>query len=395
MIRPPTLTLAGLLLVTAVGTAMPQASPSSTTPKPSDPGQAAPAVPIIVGTPATLDELLGRIASPDFVLLRGDRYREFLKAQEKEPAVAAEPIVESVAIRGRVDRLAADLEVEFRVSSTSAGLRWVPLRLDGLVLATAREGTKVVPLRPGPSGGWEAEVRGAGEHTLRLTFAARVAAVGEDRRLEFALPIAGTNTLSLTLAGDPVEASVGPGESVLMEKAAGQSAVRIDAALRPRARLELRWRVPTEQSGALPPLLTALGDVAVDVTADAIRTRSRWSVTSTRGAASSLTFATNDADEDLVEVDLDGRALPQQGRDGGSPTVTVPLPEPLRPGGTTRVVTLVTRRKIAATPLKKVALVGAGPAEATIVGGAVAVTRSGPIWVEGDAVRGLQRIDPA
>src|SRR5205807_10762 len=105
--------LAGLLLATAVGTAMPQAS---TTTKPSDPGPVAPAVPIIVGTPATLDELLGRINSPDFVLLRGDRYREFLKAQEKDPAVAAEPIVESVAIRGRVDRLAADLEVDFRVS---------------------------------------------------------------------------------------------------------------------------------------------------------------------------------------------------------------------------------------------------------------------------------------
>lgn len=355
----------------------------------------APAVPIIVGTPSTLDELLGRIASPDFVLLRGDRYREFLKTQEKAPVNAPEPIVESVAIRGRIDRLSADLDVEFRVASTSAAPRWVPLRLDGLVLTSAREGTKVVPLRAGPTGGWEAEVRGAGEHSLRLAFATRVVAQGEERRLEFSLPTAGTNTLSLTLAGDPVEASVGPGESILIEKAAGQNSVRIEAALRPRARLEMRWRVPTEQSGVLPPLLTALGDVAVDVTADAIRTRSRWSVTSTRGAAPSLIFAYNDEDEDLVEVDLDGRALPQQGRDGGSPTVTIPLADPLRPGGPTRVVTLVTRRRIGAASSAKVPVRGAVPGDAAIVGGAVAVTRSGPIWVEGDAVRGLQRIDPA
>ncbi len=295
----------------AVGTAMPQASPSST-PKPSEPGPVAPAVPIIVGTPATLDELLGRLTSPDFVLLRGERYREFLKAQEKDPATvpAPEPIVESVAIRGRVDRLSADLEVEFRVASTSAAPRWVPLRLDGLVLTSAREGTKVVPLKAGSSGGWEAEVRGAGEHVLRLAFATRVVALGEERRLEFPLPIAGSNTLGLTLAGDPVEASVGPGESVLIEKAAGQNSVRIDAALRPRARLELRWRIPTERPGVLPPLLSASGDVAVDVTAEAIRTRSRWSVSSTRGAAPSLTFSYNDEEEDLVEVDLDGRAPP-------------------------------------------------------------------------------------
>ena len=135
----------------------------------------------------------------------------------------------------------------------------MPLRLDGLVLATAREGTRVVPLRPGSSGGWEAEVRGVGEHTLRLAFAARVAAVGEERRLEFALPIAGTNTLSLTLAGDPVEASVGPGESVLIEKAAGQNSVRIDAALRPRARLELRFARPDRAIGAAAPAADGAG----------------------------------------------------------------------------------------------------------------------------------------
>ncbi len=391
LIRPPTPAIAGLFLFLAVGTAAPQEPAVS---KPSEPRPTEPAVPILVGPTASLDELLGRLKMPDFVLLRGERYRELLKALDKEPARADEPIVEGVTIRGRVDRLSAEVEVEFRVASTSPAARWVPIRLDGLVLTSATDGEKTVPLRAGGTSGWEAEVRGAGEHAIRVGFAARVAAVGEERRLDFAIPVAATNTLRLTLAGEAADVSVGPGEPVAIG-GAGVEGVRIDAALRPRARVELRWRVPTERAGTLPPLLTAQGDVAVDVTADAIRTRSRWSVTSARGAASALTIA-YDAEEELVELDLDGRPVAIEGDPlGDDSTVTIPLSEPLRPGGPARSMTVVTRRRISSTPSARVAIRGAVPGGATILGGALAVSQAGPIWVEGEGARGLQRIDPA
>lgn len=386
MIRPSTTVIAGLLALLTSPAARPQ------TPDGPKPPEAA--VPIVVGAPATLDELIGKLADPDFVLLRGERYRELLRAMEKGASPApAEPIVEEVAIRGRADRPAAELEIEFRVASATAGPKWVPIRLDGLVLTAATEGDRVVPLRAGAGGGWEAEVRGTGEHTLRVGASARVVAGGEERRLELAVPIAASTTLALVVAGDSAEASIGPSEPAALVRPAGLEGVRIVAALRPRAQVDVRWRVPAEQSGPLPPLVTAQGDIAVEVAPDAIQTRARWSFTSARGAAPSLALAC-DADEEPVELHLDGRPLPIESPAGGARRVlTIPLPEPLRPGGPARSVILITRRKTGAA--SRVSVRGPAPVDATILGGALAVSQSGPIWIEGEAAPGLQRIDPA
>ena len=147
---------------------------SAAPPKPTDTPPPAAPVPLILEAPATLDGLLDRLRSPDFVLLRGDHYRDLLKGRDGGPG-GGEPIVESVAIRGRVDRRTAELEVEFRVASPIGASAWVPLRLDGLVLTSASEAGRVVPVRTVANGGWEAEVRGAGLHLLRVAFAIRVA----------------------------------------------------------------------------------------------------------------------------------------------------------------------------------------------------------------------------
>ena len=242
-------------------------------------------MPIVVGNPATLDELIGRHQvhrlrpAPRRSLPRapqgpGERRGCRARSRSSNPSRSGAESIDSPPTS----------------RSNSASPRsprrpeWVPLRLDGQVLTSAREGTRVLPLRVGASGGWEAEVRGAGEHLLRLAFATRVVALGEDRRLDIPLPVAAANTLSLTLAGDPSRRPSGPASPVRIEKGPGRDSrpdrrrppppqpVRIAAGASRRSR-----------SGVLAPLLAASGEIAVDVTADAIRTRSRWSLTSARG----------------------------------------------------------------------------------------------------------------
>lgn len=387
MIGPSTPTIAAVLILAGAVAATGQPLLPS---KPSDPPST---VPLILDAPATLEGLLERLRSPDFVLLRGDRYRDLLKARGAEAGDA--PVVDSVAIRGRIDGRTAELEAEFRVTSRSAGPDWVAIRLDGIVLTSALEGGQAIPVRAVAGGAWEAEVHGVGQHILRVAFATRVHASVEERRLDVPIPLAGSNTLGLDILEGATEASLGGSESLEVIKRSGGSEARIDAVLKPRGRLDIRWKVTSEPGTSPPPLLGVQGDIAVDITTDAIRTRSRWSITSARGTATSLTLSF-DAAEDLLELDLDGRGITVEGRAHGSSTsVVIPLSEPLRPGGSGRSVTLVTRRKIDTRKSSRVTVRG-GSIEGSITGGgALSVSQSGPIWVESESGRGLQRIDPA
>ena len=351
-------------------------------------------MPIVVDSPGSLDALWERLKSPDFVLLSGDRYRELMRASAKG-AAKDEPIVEAVTVRGRIDRRTADLNVEFRISNPTSGAAWVPIRLDGTVLSSALEADRIVPLRNNPAGRWEAEVQGAGPHLLRVTLTTWIATNGDDRRLDLAIPPAGATRLQLTLADDPTQVVISPGESIIPIRESSREGARIEAALAPRSRLDLRWRVSAEQVGFQPPLLGVQGDVAVDVSPDTLRTRSRWSITAMRGTATSLTVSIDPLDE-LLEVDLDGRAVAvQAGAAGEARIVTIPLPEPFRPEAAAHSLTLSCRRKIEGEAGKAVMIRGSRFNDSTLQGGSLAISQSGPIWVEGDSTRGLQRIDPA
>ncbi|HEY2154620.1 MAG TPA: hypothetical protein VGH33_03255, partial [Isosphaeraceae bacterium] len=351
-------------------------------------------MPIILDAPGSLESLWERMRSPDFVLLRGDHYRELLKAGARDVA-KGQPIVEAVAIRGVVDRRTAELEIEFRIACPAEGAAWVPIRLDGLVLSSAIEEGRIVPLRSGAGGGWEAELRGPGRHDLRIALVCRVSANGDERRLDLPIPLAGSTTLGVVVRDDPAEMILGPGETVVPVKEPARQGVRVDAALRPRSRLEMRWRIAAEQGRDEPPLLGVQGDIAVDVAPDGVRTRTRWSVTALRGVTSSLSVAV-DPGEELLEVELDGRAVPIDAVAAkGSGGLKIPLAEPCRPGSPAHSLVVLSRRRIADGEAANVPIRAATIGDSSLQGGALGVSQNGPIWIEGIPVRGLQRTDPA
>ncbi len=351
-------------------------------------------IPIILNAPGSLEALWERVRSPDFVLLRGDHYRELLKAGSRD-LTKEQPIVEAVDIRGLVDRRTAELEVEFRIACSADRPAWVPIRLDGFVLSSALEGGRIVPLRSGTGGGWEAEVQGAGKHDLRVALVGRVAATGDERRFDLPLPLAGSTTLGILVRDDPTEITLAPGETLVPIKDPARSGVRVDAVLRPRSRLEMRWRIGDEQRRDVRPLLGAQGEIAVDVAPDAVRTRTRWSIAALRGATTTLSVKV-DPGEELLEVELDGRGVPVDVAEvKGSGRLQIPLGEPCRPGSPPQSLIVLSRRKIADGADADVPIRAATIADSVLQGGALGVSQTGSIWIEGKPIRGLQRTDPA
>jgi hypothetical protein len=392
LIGPFSPTIAHLLVLAAIGAATPQMPPS---PMPSGPpASSGNAVPIILNAPASLEALWERIRSPDFVLLRGDHYRELLKAAERDLA-KGQPIVEAVAIRGVIDGRTAELEIEFRVSCSADGPTWIPIRLDGLLLSSARETGRTVPLRSGAGGGWEAQVRGSGKHDLRVALACRVSAAGDERRLELPIPLAGSTTLGVRLRDDPAEMILGPGETLIAARGPERPGGRFEAALRPRSRLEMRWRIAAEQGSDLPPLLGVQGDVAVEVSPDAVRTRTRWSIASLRGVTSLLAVKVDPGDE-LLDVELDGRAVPLEvAAAKGTGCLRIPLTEALRPGSPPQTLMILSLRRIADRAEPNVPIHAATIADSSLQGGFLGVSQNGSISIEARPARGLQRADPA
>jgi len=353
-------------------------------------------IPIFLESPGSLDAFWKRLQSPDFVLIKGATYDAMRKAATPpSPVVDAEPIVASVVLGGEVTARVARLTLECRVNVAGPGPKWVPVGADGLVLGSAREAERSLAVRVGARGGWEVEVTGPGDHRVVLGVVAPVVENGEERRLVVAIPPAASTALALGIAEVPVDAALDSTEPLVPVAVAGSPGARIDATIRPRSRIDLTWRVAADPEKQQSPLLTSQGDVAVDVTPDAIRTRARWSIASARGTTRSLALTYNGAEE-LIELDLDGRPLPVQASiEGQRATVAIPLDVPLRPNGPSRAVGIATRRKISTGSAANIVLRGHDLANATSQSGALSVTQSGPIWVDGAAGRGLRRIDPA
>ena len=81
---------------------------------------------------------------------------------------------------------------------------------------------------------------------------------------------------------------------------------RMTAHLSPRSKLELSWN--NADSGAKQPLLTAQGEIAIDIDEEQMRTRSSWAIQCIRGASRTLEVKIDDGDV-VTELQLDDQAV--------------------------------------------------------------------------------------
>ena len=358
---------------------------------------------VIVDRAEDLESLRRRIDRPDFVILRGSSY-ETLKGQARDPSAPPSPlrgVIESVVVGGELLEDLADLNVEFGIGLSGESPAWVPVRLDGLIPTSAREGDEELPVRS-VAGSWQVKIRGEGAHRVRFATTARIAtslAGPQGRRLELTIPEAASTRVNLIVGANASDfATMGQGgfrEGLVLESIEGGQRHRLGASLTPRRKLDLSWRrTGDDASLAGPPLLNAQGEIAIDVERGTLRAKSSWDVRSERGTVRELELRIDPSDE-LIGLESDGRPVLGEGGSGGaSGLIRVPLAEPLRPGGVTRL-DVTTRRAFAPEMTARMTYRGVPFLNVVAQNGLIAVSqKGGDPWVGGTAGRGLRQIDP-
>ena len=364
----------------------------------SDPAATAKAeapIPIFLNAPTDLEAFWKTLARPDFVVLDGELYRKLRQAAEPlgPPASIQPAVVESLGVTGEVAGNWARLGVDFRVMLESDGPAWVPIHLDGLTLSGARDGTVEVATRITEGRGWQVELKGKGEHVVRIDLLAPVRSTVDGRKLDLAVPPVASTRIELVVPQTVLDASIGSNEQVAIGPLEGGLGAKLSARLSPRSRIELAWRERADPSVKLPTLLSAQGEIAIEIERGSIRTRSSWVIGSIRGASDELTLRLDSAEE-LLDIEVDNRPVQVETRRvGGRSIVSIPFSEPLRPNSTKNLL-LNTRRPIASSGIARVSLQGYSFDQAKVQTGVIAVARSGPLFLNPTPGRGLRRIDP-
>ncbi|MDR3636566.1 MAG: hypothetical protein P4L84_22380 [Isosphaeraceae bacterium] len=380
---------AGLFLAAARAADEPPRSVPTPTPAPAPAGD----INIFLSTPADIEALWKSLGQPDFVLRKGG---EVKPPGELKPAPATEAqpaaVVDSVSVRGEVEKDLASLTVELGVTLASNGPVWVPVRLDDAVLTAVREGERLLEAQSSAGRGWQVELRGKGLHTVQVALRTRLKSTADGYRLELAIPEAGKTRFQVDIPQRVVDATAGADEPIEPVVLAKEQRSRLAAHLTARPRLEVSWRVEAETGVQLPHLLAMQGEIAVDVDSGSIRTRSSWMVQAVRGTTRTLELRLA-PDVEVLEVELDGQSPPAGvERVGGETKLTINLVEPLRPGAPKKL-TVVTRLAVRALPAR-VSLHGFALANAKEQTGAVGIAQNGNLYLQGSAGRGVRQIDP-
>ena len=213
-------------------------------------------------------------------------------------------VVESVKVRGRVRGDSAILEVELTIVTAADDPTWVPIRLDDQRLIGAREGARVLDLRMAGAGRWLVELVRHGTHRVEVDLRCPLMTRPARAALSLAIPEAPSTSLELDFDRRETDLIVGANEVYGQADLPDGKGSRLSAHLTPRPRIEVSWAVDTEVPGRNPPLLTAQGDIAIDIDSEQMRTRSSWVIRCVRGLARTLEVRFGEQDE-LTELRLD------------------------------------------------------------------------------------------
>ncbi len=338
---------------------------------------------------ADWEEFLKKLGHPDFILKRGATQNEGESPREPAPLmVPPAAVVDSVRVRGSAEKDLAKLVIEFGITSTVDSPAWVPIRLDENMLIEVREGERKLDVRDLKGKGWQVELRGKGQHTVRVDLLARLKASGDGYRLELAIPEAAQTQFQIDVPQRVVDASAGLEPIAFKE---GRP-TKLEGHLTARSRLDVSWRVEAEPGIQLPHLLAMQGEIAVDIDADSLRTRSWWMIHAVRGTTRNLEFHL-DPNVEVLDVELDGQTPPAGSeRVPGGTKLTINLVEPLRPGEPKKL-TMTTRLALSAQASPRVAFTGFSLANAKDQSGALSIAPSGNVYVQGTPGRGVRQFD--
>lgn len=392
--------LTGMLLaLAAMSIAVDERSPQSAPQPSSDSPLSAPTPDIqsiIIETPSDLDVLWKRLETPDFFLLTGEAYRNLLRSKSDSPVPSGpEPgVVRSIKISGRANQELAHLILTYSLTTSQPGPSWVDIGLEGLVVSRAREDLKELPARVNEGGRWEVKVDGRGEHTgVVVELLVPLKTVTDGRLLEFKIREAASTELAMEVEGPGLtSATLDDDQPIEIEPVEGGKRSRLVGRLTPRSAIRLAWSYKDGTTAPLPTLLSAQGEIALDADLAAIRTRSTWMINAVRGTTSTIEILLDPADE-LLDLELDQRSIPTEStRSNDRSRISIPLPTPLKPGRTVRLV--MTTRRALESGQNSMRFRGFPVVEASAQSGLLAVSQSGDLWISGTPDTKLRPVDP-
>ena len=349
---------------------------------------------VILNSPADFNALLQKIQQPDLEVRRVESHKPGPEGAGGPPQglVPAPWVVQSVRIRGRVRENSAAMTVDLAIVTASDDPTWVPVRLDGQRLIDAREGARILDLRTAASRRWEVELVGRGLHRVEVELRCPLTIRPDRASLSLAIPEAPSTSLELDFDRNEPDLIVGDNDVYGQTELPDGKGWRLSAHLSPRSSVDVSWADGTEAGGGAP-LLTAQGDIAIDIDQEQMRTRSSWVIRCVRGMTRTLEVGVHEHDQ-VTELRLDDQQA-ASGIEGGrgAGRLTIPLAEPLRPGSEKRLV-INTRRPYARGPVRRIAFGGFPIIHAREQSGAIGVTQSANLWVAPASSQGLRRIVP-
>jgi hypothetical protein len=241
---------------------------------------------------------------------------------------------------------------------------------------------------------WQVELAGHGRHRVEVELRVPVTAKPARKALTLAIPEAASTSLELDFPGHESDIVIGTNELFGTQDLPGGKGTRLTAHLRPRSRIDVSWTSEADSGGPNAPLLTAQGEIAVEIDPEQMRTRSSWAIGCVRGMTRTLEIRVDDQDE-VTEVRLDDRG-PEAGIAGlrVAGRLSIPLGDPLRPGAQRRLV-LKTRRSFAKVATGRMVLGGFPVINAREQYGFIGITQGPNLWISPARSQGLRQIEPS
>lgn len=374
-----------------LGADPPASEPRPDPPQPPEATASLPDEVIILNSAADIGEFLKKIKQPDLIILKPGSGGG---GQERAGAIVSGSgtthVINSIKIRGRAANELVDVEIELEIGLLVRGPEWVPIGLEHQMIASAREGDRELELKAGAHDDWRVRLEGQGTHTLRVDFKSPVQADPERKRLQLVIPAAPSTYLDVEIpraVADDVRLEGGEwiGKSTL---AAGRG-TRIKGYVTPRSRLLLEWSNEGDPGSQVAVLLAAQAEIEIDADPDKVTTRSSWVIRCVRGIARSLELRLDEKDI-VSHLELDDQSIIARIERN---LLTVPLPEPLRPGASRRLL-LHTHRTFPPSAARTFEFTGFPLSNAGEQSGAIAITQAPNLWVDVRSARGVRRIDP-
>jgi len=350
---------------------------------------------IILNSPRDLDELWQKIERPDLLVTRPDQIGAAGRRQaERADRGDSGPLlwaVQSVLVEGRVAVDYADLKASMTIVLKGSEAVWVPIQLDDQRVASAREGDRELLLQVGERRDWQVQLSGSGVHRIQVEFRAPVRTDPARKWLSVPIPEAASTRVELDCFNRESDLVLGSNEEYGLRDLGEGKPRRLSAHLSPRSKLEVTWTIGDGSGEGSSPLLTAQGEIAIDVEADLVRTRASWVIRCIRGIARNLEFRI-DAEEELTELLVDDLST-EGGFERRQGKLAVRLADMLRPGQAKRVV-MKTRRSFKNPAIRRASFSGFPLNGAKEQTGFIGVIQSPNLWVNPVLGRGTRQIDP-